>query len=94
MDLGRSPIARFPNGDVKLSEQPITSEDLDFAIQKVCGISVLCIVYPPFLHIEADVFSVFALDVSASSLEGREIPRVTIPLFKPEGQAPDLNPKS
>eukprot|EP00200_Dunaliella_tertiolecta_P012268 CAMPEP_0202373952 /NCGR_PEP_ID=MMETSP1127-20130417/4887_1 /ASSEMBLY_ACC=CAM_ASM_000462 /TAXON_ID=3047 /ORGANISM="Dunaliella tertiolecta, Strain CCMP1320" /LENGTH=759 /DNA_ID=CAMNT_0048970985 /DNA_START=140 /DNA_END=2420 /DNA_ORIENTATION=+ len=35
MDLGRSPIARFPNGDVKLSEQPITSEDLDFAIQKV-----------------------------------------------------------
>ncbi|KAF5830043.1 single-stranded nucleic acid-binding R3H domain-containing protein [Dunaliella salina] len=35
MDLGRSPIARFPNGDVKLSEQPITSEDIEFAIQKV-----------------------------------------------------------
>jgi stage III sporulation protein SpoIIIAA len=35
MDLGRCPIARFPTGDVKLSDVPITGEDLEYAINKV-----------------------------------------------------------
>jgi stage III sporulation protein SpoIIIAA len=35
MDLGRVPIARFPSGDVKLSAQPITTEDLELAITQV-----------------------------------------------------------
>ncbi|GLC40671.1 hypothetical protein PLESTM_001099900 [Pleodorina starrii] len=35
MDLGRPPLARFPSGDVKLSQQPITAEDLDFAVRQV-----------------------------------------------------------
>ncbi|PNH02646.1 hypothetical protein TSOC_011361 [Tetrabaena socialis] len=35
MDLGRPPLARFPSGDVKLSADPISAEDLDFAVQQV-----------------------------------------------------------
>ncbi|KXZ55595.1 hypothetical protein GPECTOR_2g1145 [Gonium pectorale] len=35
MDLGRPPLARFPAGDVKLSTQPISAEDLDFAVHQV-----------------------------------------------------------
>lgn len=37
MDLGRRPLARFPSGDVKLSAQPISREDLEFAIAQVSG---------------------------------------------------------
>lgn len=35
MDLGRPPIARFPSGDVKLSPEPITTEDLHYAVGQV-----------------------------------------------------------
>lgn len=35
MDLGRPPIARFPSGDVRLSESPVSAEDLDYAVQQV-----------------------------------------------------------
>lgn len=35
MDVGRPPLARFPAGDVRLSEQLITYADLDLAVAKV-----------------------------------------------------------
>lgn len=35
LDLGRVPLARFPGGDVRLSEQPVSREDLEQAIQQV-----------------------------------------------------------
>eukprot|EP00887_Chlorella_sp_A99_P005684 scaffold1.g5684.t1 len=34
LDLGRVPLARFPGGDVRLSEQPVSREDLEQAIQQ------------------------------------------------------------
>jgi hypothetical protein len=37
MDLGRPPLARFPDGDVRLSESPITQADLDYAVSQVRG---------------------------------------------------------
>jgi stage III sporulation protein SpoIIIAA len=37
MDLGRPPLARFPTGDVRLSEDPVSNEDLDQAVAKVGG---------------------------------------------------------
>ena len=36
MDLGRPPLARFPAGDLRLSEEVITLEDLQHAIDRVC----------------------------------------------------------
>jgi stage III sporulation protein SpoIIIAA len=35
MDLGRPPLARFPAGDMRLSEDVITLEDLQHAIDRV-----------------------------------------------------------
>ncbi len=35
MDLGRPPFARFVTGDVLLSEEPVSSEQLDYAIEQV-----------------------------------------------------------
>ncbi len=35
MDVGRPPLARFPGGDVRLSEAVITYADLDTAVTKV-----------------------------------------------------------
>lgn len=35
MDLGRSPLARFPSGDWVISEEPVKLEDLRHAISKV-----------------------------------------------------------
>ncbi|PIA30533.1 hypothetical protein AQUCO_05500073v1 [Aquilegia coerulea] len=35
MDLGRKPLARFPSGDFVLSDQPITSHDLEYATSQV-----------------------------------------------------------
>ncbi len=35
MDLGRTPLARLPSGDVRLSDDVITQEDLAYAISKV-----------------------------------------------------------
>lgn len=35
MDLGRSPIARFPSGDWVISEKPVNHEDLRHAVSKV-----------------------------------------------------------
>jgi hypothetical protein len=40
MDLGRPPLARFPSGDVKLSDDPVTAEDLAQAVEKVGGCTV------------------------------------------------------
>ncbi|KZV20221.1 hypothetical protein F511_01078 [Dorcoceras hygrometricum] len=47
MDLGRKPLARFPSGDFVLSDNPITTEDIqratsqvgDFAVDNRAGIS-------------------------------------------------------
>lgn len=39
MDLGRPPIARFPSGDVKLTEDNVTLEDIQYAVDQV---GVLC----------------------------------------------------
>ncbi|RXH94206.1 hypothetical protein DVH24_023890 [Malus domestica] len=39
MDLGRSPIARFPSGDWVISEQPVNHEDLRHAVSKVSEFS-------------------------------------------------------
>lgn len=36
MDLGRKPLARFPSGDWVISEQPVTHQDLELAVSKVC----------------------------------------------------------
>lgn len=36
MDLGRPPLARFPGGDVRLSESPITDGDIQHAVA-ACG---------------------------------------------------------
>ncbi|KAG0462908.1 hypothetical protein HPP92_021384 [Vanilla planifolia] len=35
MDLGRSPLARFPSGDFVLSERAITDEDIQYATSQV-----------------------------------------------------------
>ena len=35
MDLGRPPLARFPGGDLRLSEQVVSPQDLQHAIDKV-----------------------------------------------------------
>ncbi|CAL8471648.1 g11190 [Coccomyxa elongata] len=35
MDLGRPPLARFPSGDLKLSSDVITQQDLAYAIEKL-----------------------------------------------------------
>lgn len=35
MDLGRQPLARFPSGDWLIAEEPVTREDLEYAISKV-----------------------------------------------------------
>ncbi|KAH9309775.1 hypothetical protein KI387_037686 [Taxus chinensis] len=35
MDLGRKPFARFPSGDFRISEDPVTFEDLEQAISMV-----------------------------------------------------------
>jgi stage III sporulation protein SpoIIIAA len=35
MDLGRPPIARFPSGDVRLTEEAVTNEDLQYAVDQV-----------------------------------------------------------
>lgn len=35
MDLGRPPLARFPAGDMRLSDDVITPEDLQHAINMV-----------------------------------------------------------
>lgn len=37
MDLGRPPLARFPSGDVRLSEDPVTQDDLALAVAQVGG---------------------------------------------------------
>ncbi|CAN6704742.1 unnamed protein product [Malus baccata var. baccata] len=39
MDLGRSPIARFPSGDWVISEKPVNHEDLRHAVSKVSEFS-------------------------------------------------------
>lgn len=31
LDLGRPPLARFPSGDVELSDCPITFQDIEYA---------------------------------------------------------------
>ena len=36
LDLGRRPMARFPSGDVFLSEDVVTAGDIEFAVGKVC----------------------------------------------------------
>lgn len=41
MDLGRPPLARFPTGDFRLAEEPVTSEDLEFAIEQVGALPIL-----------------------------------------------------
>lgn len=50
MDLGRSPIARFPSGDWVISENPISHEDLRLAVSKVII----------FLAIEVYIFHFFS----------------------------------
>ena len=35
LDLGRIPIARFPNGDVRLSEESVSHADLAAAVALV-----------------------------------------------------------
>ena len=35
MDLGRKPLARFPSGDVELSDCPITFQDIEYATSQV-----------------------------------------------------------
>jgi hypothetical protein len=35
MDLGRPPLARFPSGDLRLSDNLVTAEDLEQAVAKV-----------------------------------------------------------
>lgn len=35
LDLGRSPIARFPDGDVRLADEPIALTDLQLAVEQV-----------------------------------------------------------
>lgn len=35
LDLGRPPIARFPAGDVRLSDAPVTAEDIEAAVGRV-----------------------------------------------------------
>ena len=37
MDLGRPPLARFPQGEVQLSLLPVSLEDLSLAVQQVGG---------------------------------------------------------
>lgn len=39
LDLGRKPMARFPSGDVYLSEDNVTSNDIELAVSKVRWIS-------------------------------------------------------
>ncbi len=35
MDLGRPPLARFPQGEVQLSMVPVSAEDLNLAVKQV-----------------------------------------------------------
>lgn len=35
LDLGRPPVARFPGGDLRLAEQPVTPDDLQYAVAQV-----------------------------------------------------------
>lgn len=35
LDLGRKPVARFPSGDWKISQEPVKHEDLQHAVSKV-----------------------------------------------------------
>ncbi|PSC75743.1 nucleic acid-binding [Micractinium conductrix] len=35
MDLGRPPLARFPSGDLRLAEGPVSPEDLQYAVDQV-----------------------------------------------------------
>ncbi|KAL4421440.1 hypothetical protein ABPG75_010731 [Micractinium tetrahymenae] len=35
MDLGRPPLARFPSGDLRLSEEAVSVEDLQYAVDQV-----------------------------------------------------------
>ncbi|MFS8544512.1 MAG: hypothetical protein LOD91_11845, partial [Limnochordales bacterium] len=35
LDLGRRPEARFPDGFVYLSEEPVSKEDIDYVVQRV-----------------------------------------------------------
>ena len=37
LDLGRKPLARFPDGDWIISEQLVSAQDLEFAVERVCG---------------------------------------------------------
>lgn len=41
MDLGRPPLARFPSGDVRLSQTPVSTEDIEYAIDQVWCIARL-----------------------------------------------------
>ena len=44
MDLGRPPLARFPDGDMRLSDTVVSQEDLQHAIDKVildCAVNAL-----------------------------------------------------
>ena len=66
MDLGRAPLARFPNGDVKLSDAPVTAEDLDFAIQKVCG---------PLKTQDSSTLQPGSLCMTSAKLEGKYLVR-------------------
>lgn len=36
LDLGRAPLARFPGGDVRLAQQPLSDLDLQLAVAQVC----------------------------------------------------------
>lgn len=35
MDLGRTPLARFPFGDVEISQKPMTAQHLEEAVNRV-----------------------------------------------------------
>lgn len=35
MDLGRPPLARFPSGDLRLAEEAVSAEDLQYAVEQV-----------------------------------------------------------
>ena len=43
MDLGRPPLARFPQGEVQLSMMPVSAEDLNLAVQQVRERITLCV---------------------------------------------------
>lgn len=55
MDLGRPPTARFPGRDERLDSNPVTQEDLDYAVAQVSGcftlmdclLHVVCLLVDP-----------------------------------------------